>query len=115
MVTGAGEIEAMTAAVDHDDDQTVDCEEFELKMMERIQDVSQTSTVQQPAPSTSVAFSGQVPDVPDNSRTVHAVLSNNCSTLHWVRQNLHSSHCVDQNKTLVDLAGNESDVTKAKR
>ena len=49
--------------------------------------------------------------MPDNSRTVHAVLSNNCSTLHWVRQNLHSSHCVDQNNPLVDLAGKESDVT----
>ena len=27
------------------------------------------------------------------------VLSNNCSTSHWVRQNLHSSHCVDQKQT----------------
>ena len=50
--------------------------------------------------------------MPDNSRTVHAVLSNNSSTLHWVRQNLHSSHCVDQNNPLVDLAGKESDVTQ---
>ena len=30
----------------------------------------------------------QAPDVPNNSRTVHVVLSNNCSTLHWVRQKL---------------------------
>ena len=51
--------------------------------------------------------------MPDNSRTVHAVLSNNCSFLHWVRQNLHSSQCVDQNNTLV-TAGKESDVTEAK-
>ena len=29
-----------------------------------------------------------------------------------VRQNLHSSQCVDQNNTLVDLAGKKSDVTK---
>ena len=35
-----------------------------------------------------------------------------CSTL--VKQNLHSSHCVDQNQTLVDLTGNKSDVTRAK-
>ena len=57
----------------------------------------------------------QAPDVPDSSHKVHAVLSNNCSTLHWVRQNLHSSsHFVDQNNTLVDLAGKESDATKAK-
>ena len=56
----------------------------------------------------------QAPGVPDNSRTVHAVLSNNCSTPHWVRQNLHSSHCFDQNNTLADLAGKESDVTEAK-
>ena len=39
MVPGAGEIEAVIAAVDHDDDQTVDYEEFELKMMERTSDV----------------------------------------------------------------------------
>ena len=32
MVPGAGEIEAMIAAVDHDDDQTADYEEFEWKM-----------------------------------------------------------------------------------
>ena len=56
----------------------------------------------------------QAPDVPENSRTVHAVLSNNCSTPHWVGQNVHSSHCVDQNSTLVDLTGKESDDTKAK-
>ena len=52
--------------------------------------------------------------VPDNSRTVHAVLSTNCSTPHWVRKNLHSSHYVDQSNTLVDLAGKESVTTKAK-
>ena len=39
MVPGAGEIEAVNAAVDHDDDQTVDYEEFEWKMMERTADV----------------------------------------------------------------------------
>ena len=50
MVPGAGEIDAVIAAVDHDDDQTVDCDEFELKMMERTADVPRTSTVQQPVP-----------------------------------------------------------------
>ena len=39
---------------------------------------------------------------------------NDCSTPYWVRQNLHSSHCVDRNNTLVDLAEKESDVTKEK-
>ena len=52
--------------------------------------------------------------MPDSSRTVHAVLSNNCSTPHWVRENLHSSRCVHQNISLVDLAGKGSDVTKTK-
>lgn len=33
MVPAAGEIEAMIAAVDHDDDQTIDYEEFELMMV----------------------------------------------------------------------------------
>ena len=42
MVPGAGEIEAMIAAVDHEDDQTADNEEFELKMIEQTADVSQT-------------------------------------------------------------------------
>ena len=38
-----------------------------------------------------------------------------CRTaLALARQNLHSSHCVDQNNTLVDLAGKKSDVTEAK-
>ena len=49
MMPGAGEIEAVIAAVDHDDD-----EEFELKMMERTADVPQTSTVQQPVPMPQV-------------------------------------------------------------
>ena len=48
MVPEAGEIEAMIAAVGNDDDQTVDFEEFDLKMMERTAEVPQTSTVQQP-------------------------------------------------------------------
>ena len=50
MVPGAGEIEAVIAAVDHDDVQTVDHEEFELQMVEGSADVPQTSTVQQPVP-----------------------------------------------------------------
>ena len=44
----------MIAAVDHDDDQTVDYEEFELKTMERTPDVPQTSAVQQPVPMPQV-------------------------------------------------------------
>ena len=51
MVPGAGEIEAVIAAVDHDE--TVDDEESELKM-ERTADVPQTSTVQQPVPMPQV-------------------------------------------------------------
>ena len=54
MVPGVGEIEAVIAAVDHDHDQTVDYEEFELKMMERTADVPQISTVQQPVPMPQV-------------------------------------------------------------
>ena len=50
MVPGAGEIEAVIAAVDHDDDQNADFEEFELKMMERSVGVPQISTDQQTVP-----------------------------------------------------------------
>ena len=54
MVPGAGEIEAVTAAVNHNNDQTVDYEEFKLKMMERSANVPQRSTVQQLVPMPKV-------------------------------------------------------------
>ena len=53
MVPDASEIETMIAVVNHDDDQTVDYEEFELMMMERTADVP-TSTIEQPVPMPQV-------------------------------------------------------------
>ena len=52
--------------------------------------------------------------MPDRSRTVHAVLSNNCSTLRW-SDKTYTVHTVSTKTTHSwNLAGKKSDVTKAK-